>query len=226
MPHQRKGKVFSRKQVKAIKDIADDDVEVKHFDLALVDDEIHRTTTFGVGNAINLAEIPQGDGAQQRLGTTISPTQLILRYNLFNSNVAPTFTFASPVRVLVIQWKENSLDQTGVLNEPSLVNILFGLDETPDTLAESVSNINRHYDFRNRSMFTVLYDQTHSLKPSELQSVNVMKTIKLSRKMIYNATTALSGLNHIYMYFWSVNAPGSDNNYSMTFHTRLRYKDQ
>lgn len=170
------------------------------------------TEQMGTDNAPSLLSlIPQGDGAQQRLGDKIKPVSLQIRGRI-NQPDAVNNTYA---RIVVIQWHSNTGAET-----PTLATLFENGSAKP---------IEDHYigSKGDRAKFKVLLDRTFTLETvAEKSSRYINWTIsgkKIAQIRFTDADTTAK--NHIYMYLLGQDTVAGAGGPVADIVTRLRFKN-
>lgn len=163
----------------------------------------------------DLSITSQGASDIQRIGDKIRLKSLNINYDI-RAVASETY-----VRVMVIQWREDSTTST-----PTLSSVL----QTPAYSGGQIEPIlsTLQHDGVKMGKFTVLYDRVHNLKfnaqfgQPEKQIVNKKISLKYAAKHLQYLNGTSAGTNKLYMLMTS-----SDplNNADMRLHTKLTYTD-
>jgi len=170
----------------------------------------------------SLTDVPQGTGDSNRVGDTLTPVSLQLRYQI-DQNVASAVK-AEYVRVFVFQWFPSTANLV-----PAGTTIFLG-----DFLAGSInqrSYWSKDYMTPGAAQFRVLYDKLHliigfgtSTAYNTSQGIWVDKEISLAsaRKTIQYTASTTDGAGKIF-----VGTIGSTNTNpsALSLVTMFRYKD-
>lgn len=195
-----KGKGLNRKEkaqvVKLVKKTVLPMVEKKHHDTQ---------HTINIGAAVQTADLinlVQDDTDTSRNGDQVTLESIFLRYRLSN-------TTNSVVRIMLVQWKSNTLDDP--INWADLVQ--FSTSTTTDMA--SPLNIDQS------KKFIMLYDKIHYLSSQNpISAAQVYLKKGFTKNISYNEAIT-SGFNHIYL------VVNSDNATTTGFNgvSRVRYYD-
>ncbi len=134
----------------------------------------------------DLMAIAQGDATGQRLGAEVTSGGLDLEYTIDGT------ANGQAVRVLLIQWKEDTQSVT-----PTAVLLFTSSGSTNAPLGTT--------SYENRKQFKVLYDKTHAISvngPDFLTRRVRIPAKKMLQKIIYNGA-ATTGINHPFLIVWS-----------------------
>lgn len=146
----RKKRKFSASTASAVKAIVKKtnaaDTEYKHYTYATSTNL--STTSYWA----NISTVGQGVSSDNRIGYTIKPTSLILRYRVRGTD---GLVFSNDqynnVRIMVVQWFSDSNN-----DPPSMGRILENLGTAPVGCEQ--------YNVRDKTEYNVLYDKCHKLE--------------------------------------------------------------
>lgn len=153
------------------------------------------------GTAASICTPSQGSSITTRSGDMITPVRVWGRFKLSRDSGATSGT-SMYVRVLIIRWKPNNLDDAPEDTE------IFKDAADPFSQLTFVS--------ADRSKFDVLYDRLVNLSDFSLEPSRATKALKVniplpaSRKMFFN-TGATTGTNQLYLITVGDKAIGTEN---------------
>lgn len=217
------GKGLTKTAKKEVKSIVKAKFESKTYHVTSQGTEIFNTSTFATAIALT-SGLPQGDNSQNRVGQQIEPTSLTFAYSLYNKYIVSRPLKPSPVRIVIWQWLNDTRDTGGVTINPLVENIFDALVQV-GTVLPFMSNMSRMYTIEGRDNFHILYDKVHNLDPvTSLGVITTKIVIPLHKDIRYNGADP-TGHNQIFMGCFGVHETLEDDNYSLTYYSRLRYTD-
>jgi hypothetical protein len=171
----------------------------------------------------SLTDVPQGTTDSSRVGDSLTPVSLKMKYQFDTSTAkaVPTEFF----RVIVFQWFPNSVNlaPTGALmfqNDPYATVVNFR------------SNFSIDYQAKSAAQFRVLYDRTHCLvgygtsttwNPSLAGIIIANVSLASARKTVqFTAASTTDGAGKIYGGFIGTT---STNPVITVFNTEFHYRD-
>lgn len=184
--------------------------EKKHFDLEGT--TLRPISTYTNASTQDIYQPSQGTGDTQRIGDETEIESIFVRYYLRYSDLS-TYVSLS-VRVLIIQWMEDSLT-TGDPSPTDIIQNLSGLHDAynPRVLDKDVK-------------YRVLHDKIHELNRYDIAGVTEVYINKGFNRFVKFTNAGTSGVGKIYiMYLHGETAAAVDDNPYISFRTRIRYFD-
>lgn len=170
-----------------------------------------------------VSDTTQGTTDQNRIGDQIQPVSIELGFFMWTDTsnpVFPVYDSYNQCRVILFQWHEDD-----AFNSPIQSDILLY------SYYQNIANVDIQmvspYNWDQRHLFTVLYDNTYTIRPDvvgypEQVLFKEHISIPVSRKIFYNAG-GVSGSNNIYiMVVTDSTTPAHPN---IQYLTQLRFKD-
>lgn len=196
-PKRRKNLPFTKKQVKAVRKIAQTSNEVKYTD------ESFNSTNIYAGNGlqVNLSAIPQGDGNSNREGDSVRPQSITLRAMLESSSTTPAL-----IRCYAIQQLSGTT--------PTSINAI-----SPDNFFPTMDVADEPYK--------VLYDRVLSVNPNggEKKLFRIKIPYNKLKKIHYEKGTSTTSYGDIKFYFVPDASVSTGNGIEVDGNLRLRYTD-
>lgn len=160
-----------------------------------------QSTVDDVGYFYDLSDIAQGTTDSTRVGDSISPVSLQIKYDLGAVDAQ------NRVRVMLVRWLDTS---------PITINDIL-------LAGSSTYRVYSSYTKDNRQKFNVLYDKTHMLQRDTSEEYQYKSwSKKMAGKIRYTAGTSL-GADHIYLFLLSDS--GAISHPVVNFYSRLNYID-
>lgn len=203
MPQKRLVKSMIDKNLSQVMEKKHYDHEEQLFDVV---------STYTNTSTIDILAPLQGNGDINREGDVVSLQSIFVRYYLRYSDLS---TFVSmTVRVLIVQWLEDSLT-TG--------------DPSPTEFIQNLNGIHDSYNPRKidkDSKFLILHDKFHELNRYDIASTTEVWIDKKFRKKIQFTEAGLSGVGKIYfIVLHGETTAGVNDNPKCLFRSRCRYLD-
>lgn len=151
----------------------------------------------------DLSQVAQGTLVTNRIGDTVKPTHLDIRYVYTVADVT------NLMRLIIFKWHPDDASDAPQANEI--------LEDTTTSYA-CISP----YKWQDRERFTVLYDHKFTFATPSVIQREFSKTIKLRGNLSFNGT-GLTGSSHIY--FLLVSDSAAALHPQCLFYSRLYYKD-
>ena len=174
-------------------------IEYKHHSVTL---NAYAATT---ATLTPLTSIAQGDQSTERIGHTINPTSVILRYR-FRGTDGTIFSNDqyNNVRVIVFQWFADAAN-----DPPSALRILNSYGTVPYCTEQ--------YDTRDSDKYKILYDKCHKMETTAAyydtssstaytytSGTNTIRVkLKNLRKVVYKNFLSTPGTGAVYVLFFS-----------------------
>lgn len=159
------------------------------------------------GNLWQMSSIAVGTGDSQRIGDEVCMRRIEIRYSLTAATVP------RQCRVFVFQWN-TAYDSTATA--PTYQKLLAA------SAYNTSNSCNAPYNHDKRETFRVLYDRTHSLSGSSVQSSTIVIKKQL-KKIKYFAGDTNYGTGQIFMF--AVSTDNSLDRPVMSWMGRVYYTD-
>lgn len=203
-----KGKGLTKKQRMQVQKLLNTNLkpELNHYD----SNGTFTTLPWNTPRIVDLTAFGQGSQDTNRIGDVATLRSVLLRVTIkLNSEISSIFDPA--VRVMLIQWKTDTVDAT-----PTLTDILQAHAAATDIIRPYKIDINKQYK--------ILYDKTFLPSRDQQKIIADVFVNKGFNPMLQFNNVAISGYNHIFMIILSDDeATGAEVLTSYT--ARVRYLD-